>query len=225
MTTHTAAVTTVRLNAKVVAIIIASAIGAFLAGYAVYFFIASFRPEPTTSTREISTPARIRAVMYLSMDEVKATKNKPFTVDVMLDAKGTIINGADSVLTFDPKKVRIDNVATSPSPSFLYFPKADKQKGRVIITAIKQTVDDTPTEVLRLASISVNPIANSAWDGLIAFATHADPIETAMPIELKCINRFSAPTLENLTLILLQILFSIEPLIFAFSISNSFFIK
>ena len=159
MTTHTAAVTTVRLNAKVVAIIIASAIGAFLAGYAVYFFIASFRPEPTTSTREISTPARIRAVMYLSMDEVKATKNKPFTVDVMLDAKGTIINGADSVLTFDPKKVRIDNVATSPSPSFLYFPKVDKQKGRVIITAIKQTVDDTPTEVLRLASISVSPIA------------------------------------------------------------------
>ena len=159
MTTHTAAVTTVRLNAKVVAIIIASAIGAFLAGYAVYFFIASFRPEPTTSTREISTPARIRAVMYLSMDEVKATKNKPFTVDVMLDAKGTIINGADSVLTFDPKKVRIDNVATSPSPSFLYFPKVDKQKGRGIITAIKQTIDDTPTEVLRLASISVSPIA------------------------------------------------------------------
>lgn len=165
MNKHIVHHTNVKLNINTILVVIASTIGTFVTGYLMYFFIASARPEPATSTREINKPARSRASMYLSMDAYLATINQPFTVDVMLDAKGAIINGADGILTFDPKKVRVDGIITdnkdteSPAQSFLYFPKVDKQKGKVAITAIKQTADTTPTMVMRLAIITFTPIS------------------------------------------------------------------
>lgn len=151
--------TNVKLNAHTILVVIALIIGTFITGYLAYFFIASTRPAVTTSTREVSKPARIRASMYLSMDATQGTVNQPFMVDVMLDAKGAIINGADGILLFDPKKVRVDKVTTDTTTTFLYFPKVDKQKGRVVITAIKQTTDSTPTTVVKLATITFTPIA------------------------------------------------------------------
>lgn len=113
-------------------------------------------PKRATPT---ATPTPVRAEMYTRPLSVEAQLNRPFEIAVTLDAKGHTINGADSVIHFDPafiKVVKISPMAEN-SKDFILMRKL-VEKDRIIITAIRTKPGTEPTQELTVARMSLIPL-------------------------------------------------------------------
>lgn len=148
---------------KMLVLLVAVALGGFLAGYSVYTIFAMNRPTSNSVSRSIAPTSTPRSIMELSPNSIGVTKNETFTIDITFDAQNNIINGADSVVTFDPQYLSVASIKTAdkinPSDtSWLYFAKLDKEQGRVAITMFKKEVDTQPTTVHQVAQLTVKPI-------------------------------------------------------------------
>lgn len=138
-------------------------IGAVLIG--IVFYIVSSLVSPNTPplislpNRVASpTPTPIRSEMYSQPLSIETTVGRQFEVNIVIDAKNTVINGVDSVITYDPAILRVTRVNAAPNESPLAILGRTIEEGKVVITTAKTEVDDTPTQELVVATLSIRAL-------------------------------------------------------------------
>jgi hypothetical protein len=97
--------------------------------------------------------------MYTQPLSVETIVGRRFDVHIVIDAKNTVINGVDSVISYDPTMLRVVQVtAPTGADKTLQLMRRQIEDGNVYITAIKTEVDDIPTQELVVARLSVQAL-------------------------------------------------------------------
>jgi len=138
--------------------------GALLIGI-IFYIVSSFSLDnspPLISLPKqgaIPTPTPIRSEMYTQPLSIETTVGKRFDVNVVIDAKNTVINGVDSVISYDPTMLRVVLVtAPTTQDKTLSLMRRQIEDGNVYITAIKTEVTDIPTQELTVARLSIQAL-------------------------------------------------------------------
>jgi hypothetical protein len=141
-------------------------IGLFLFLLAGSFYIfSSFSNKESTPLisvplkKEMPTPTPIRAEMYTQPLTVEVTQNKRFDIDVTLDAHNTVINGADSIIEFDPNMLKVVRISPPSGQTVeLSLMRHLVEGNKIILTAFKSEVTENPTQEVVIARITLLPI-------------------------------------------------------------------
>lgn len=139
-------------------------VGALLIG-SIFYIISSYVPDDGTPLISLPrqtvapTPTPIRSTMYTQPLSIDTAVGKRFDVTVLIDAKNTVINGVDSVISYDPTMLRVSQV-TAPvnADKTLLLVRKQVDNGKVYITAIKSEVTDVPTQEIPIAHLSIQAL-------------------------------------------------------------------
>ena len=139
-------------------------LGALLIGI-IFYIVSSFSLDnspPLISLPKqapLVTPTPIRSEMYTEPLSIETAVGKRFEVNIVIDAKNTIINGVDSVISYDPTMLRVVQVAApTTQDKTLSLMRRQIEDGNVYITSIKTEVTDIPTQELAIATLSIQAL-------------------------------------------------------------------
>lgn len=137
-----------------------TAIFAFIVGYIIYSYTMKAPTSDMTSTVVDITPQPpARASMHLDPDTLSVLPDETFTVDVNIDAKGTIINGADSVIVYDPSFIRVIDVEQAAEvPEDFMLLRELVENDRVILTFVRTNYTDIPTGQMTIARVTMRQL-------------------------------------------------------------------
>lgn len=139
-------------------------IGALLIGI-IFYIISAYTTDNTAPLISLPhraaapTPTPIRAEMYTMPLSIETTVGRRFNVTIAVDAKNTVINGTDSVISYDPTMLRVVQVTipTNADKSMLLMRK-QIENGKIYITAVKSEANNIPTQELPIARLSVQAL-------------------------------------------------------------------
>jgi hypothetical protein len=95
--------------------------------------------------------------MYTQPLSIETQVGKRFDIDITIDAKNTVVNGIDSVITYDPTILRVVRISPADNKIFSLLRK-QVEDGKLIITAIKNQATDTPTQEQIVARVSIQAL-------------------------------------------------------------------
>lgn len=141
-----------------------ASLAALLIG-SIFYIVSSFMPGDQTPLISIPnrvavpTPTPIRSTMYTQPASVETIVGRRFDVTIVIDAKNTVINGVDSVISYDPTMLRIAQVtAPASQDKTLSLLRKQVENGKIYITAIKTVANDIPTQELPIAKLSIQAL-------------------------------------------------------------------
>ena len=139
-------------------------IGALLIGV-IFYIISAFTADTSAPLislphkTAVPTPTPIRSEMYMEPLSIDTAVGRRFDVTISIDAKNTVINGVDSIVSYDPTAIRVVQVTAVADPTkTLTLMRRQIEDGKVYITAIKSEANDIPTQTLPVARLSVQAL-------------------------------------------------------------------
>lgn len=137
-----------------------TAILAFVIGYIVYSYATKPPQSNTTSTLvDNNIPVVSRGEMHLDPDTLSVLSDETFTVDVIIDAKGAVINGSDSVITYDPTYIRVLDIQGPSEPTDDFMLMRDLiENDRIILSLLRTNYTDVPTEKMTIATLTLRQL-------------------------------------------------------------------
>jgi len=117
------------------------------------------RPPSDSPIARIPTPMKEpRGEMWLDPAANTATSGEQITVQVMIDAHNTEINGSDAIINYDPAYLEVISVdePNEPDREFILF---DRQSdGQLQITTVKSSASNTATPQMTIAVVTFSTL-------------------------------------------------------------------
>lgn len=120
--------------------------------------VSAIRSRPSQSESPIArvpTPMKeLRGEMWIDPVTQRATIGEQVTVQVMIDAHNTEINGSDAIINYDPAYLKLVSVdePNEPDREFILFDRQDE--GQVQITTVKSSATTTTTPQMTIARVT-----------------------------------------------------------------------
>jgi hypothetical protein len=116
------------------------------------------KPISTSPESAVVSPVP-RALMSLQPQTITVEKGKEAVINVMLDAKGEIINGFDTIILFDPQKITVNNIKALSDPANPEFSIVRKlvENDKIIITGVKTKATENPTNIYTFVTLTFVP--------------------------------------------------------------------
>ncbi len=107
--------------------------------------------------------------LLFSPSQVTSIANSTFTVSIIVDTAGQSVNGAGAKITFDP--AYLQGVSIQPGTIFPNYATTsiDNTSGKIIISAISNSLDDTFTGLDSLATITFRVIKTGLTNANFVF--------------------------------------------------------
>lgn len=117
------------------------------------------RPQSTSPIARIPTPTREpRGEMWIDPERISATMGEQITLQIMIDAHNTEINGSDAIVNYDPEFLEVVSIdePNEPDREFILFDR--QSEGQLQITTIKSSASNTTTPQMTIAVVTFSTL-------------------------------------------------------------------